>query len=558
MKRLLALAVTLSAAALSQGQNFSSPDYFFDVVASGLSNPVSMVWVSPDKILVLEKNTGKVKVVQGGSVIGTALDLPVPNTGEEGLLGIILDPNFDSNGSVYLFYSRADADGGDWIDDRLAKYHWNGTTLSFQNDLLTLGPDDRWETPNYHHGGYLRIGPDNKIYLQRGDMARYGSMEMNNDPTQISGCACIYRLNLDGSAPADNPFVGDPNPSVQKMFMYGFRNGYGMTWDDQTGKMWVTENGPEVYDEINIGQSGMNSGWRLIMGPDSRDAEYQQNNFTSHDQNELHYLPGAFYQDPKFSYLQPIGISGIEFFNSRRYTADHGDMLICSTNLGQLMKFDMNANRDGFALTGGNTDGVADNPTEVGLLTWGTGWGATTDCKLGPDGYLYVVGYQLGKIFRIRPKQETIVPASFSMFRGSVVSGDVDSLADSDEDKLIARPGAVFVSSEPPIQIIINATSPFTSPSTFKFTLEANSSALHVRQIISLFNYDTGQYEEVDSRIATQTDSVVDVDVTSNIGRFVEDGTGNVRARVSFRATQPVFVYPYFGRVDRANWTVHQ
>ncbi|MBA3727393.1 MAG: PQQ-dependent sugar dehydrogenase [Armatimonadetes bacterium] len=557
MKIKLAICAALGTASLCSAQNLFLQDYFFDTVASNLAQPVSIAFPSMNTQFVCEKNTGKLRVVTNGIAVGDAIDLAVTNDAEQGLLGVVLDPGFDRNGFAYLFYSRAATDGGAWLDDRVEKFLWNGVALSFVSTVMILGPHPDWENPGYHHGGYIKIGPDEKLYIQRGDMARYGCFEMNNNPNIIGAAACIYRINLDGTVPADNPFAAHPDASVKRMFLYGFRNGYGMTWDSQTGRMWYTENGPEVYDEINIGEAGMNSGWRLIMGPDDRNATYVQNNHTSYDEDDLIYLPGAFYRDPEFSYLTPIGITGIEFFNSDKYHPnERGDALILSTNLGRLMKLDLNVARDGFVLSGGLSDQVADNPAEVDSITIGTGWGGTTDGQIGPDGYMYVVSYSLGKVFRIRPKVETIVPGSFTMFRGSVLTGNLASLSVSDDNRLEMRPGPVFTNAEPPIQIILNATSPFSAPSSMSFMLESHASTSNIEQKISLYNFQTAAYEVLDTRTATTSDSTVVINVTTNVSRFVEAGTRNIRARVSYRATGAVFVYPWKARIDLASWTI--
>ncbi|MBA3726746.1 MAG: hypothetical protein H0W86_09910, partial [Armatimonadetes bacterium] len=155
-----------------------------------------------------------------------------------------------------------------------------------------------------------------------------------------------------------------------------------------------------------------------------------------------------------------------------------------------------------------------------------------------------------------------VAPASFSMFRGSVVSGNLASLQTSDDDRLVMRPGAVFSSGEPPIQVILNATAPTSSPREFSFSLEssasvANSYALSgsAEQKISLYNYVTGAYEVLDTRVVTTADKTVHISVTTDPSRFIQAGTLAVQARVSYRALRSTFVYPWLGRIDRAWWS---
>jgi len=140
------------------------------------------------------------------------------------------------------------------------------------------------------------------------------------------------------------------------------------------------------------------------------------------------------------------------------------------------------------------------------------------------------------------------------MFRGSVISGNLASLQTSDADRLVMRPGAVFSNAEPPIQIILNATAPTSSPSGFSFHLESNASIGNAEQKISLYNYVTGAYEELDYRLATASDDTVNVNVTSDASRFIQPLTMAMRARVSYRALGPVFLYPWLSRIDKAWW----
>ncbi|MBA3725048.1 MAG: hypothetical protein H0W86_01015 [Armatimonadetes bacterium] len=145
-------------------------------------------------------------------------------------------------------------------------------------------------------------------------------------------------------------------------------------------------------------------------------------------------------------------------------------------------------------------------------------------------------------------------PTSYSIFRGSVISGTLASLLSSDDDKLVMRPGAVFSNAEPPIQIILNSTAPTSSPAGFSFSLESNASIANAEQKISLYNYVAGQYEVLDTRLATTADDTVHVSVTTNTSRFIQPLTMAIRARVSYRALGATFVYPWLGRIDKAWW----
>jgi hypothetical protein len=149
---------------------------------------------------------------------------------------------------------------------------------------------------------------------------------------------------------------------------------------------------------------------------------------------------------------------------------------------------------------------------------------------------------------------QSIAPTSFSMFRGSVFSGNLASLQSSDDDRLVMRPGITLGTSQPPIQIILDATAPTASLNGFSFSLESSASFGNAEQKISLLNFNTGLYEELDARLTKTTDDTVTVTVRTNPSRFIEVGTLAIRARVSFRAVGPSLSFPWSGRVDKVWW----
>jgi glucose/arabinose dehydrogenase len=544
-------------------QNLNNTELVYTTHVQGLTTPVAFEFLNATTMLVNEKLSGKVKVIVNGVYAGDALDLPVSTNAnpvdEMGLLGIVKDPDFDTNNHVYLFYSRATVDGGPWLDDRLVRYTWNGTTLTSPVVLWIMGPTPEFPSPSqYHHGGYLRVGPDEKLYLQRGDMLRFGCMEMNNTPTLVGESGCIYRLELDGSAPLDNPFISNSNPTIKKIWLYGFRNGFGLDWDRTTGDMWFTENGPEVYDEVNIGRSGMNSGWRLIMGPDDRNATYNNNNNTPHNANELFYLSGAFYQDPVFSYLAPIGLAGLSFFGSTRFIESPNtfdNLVMGCTNTGNIYMLPVAPGRQGLTVSGGLSDLVADSPAERDLWSIGTGWGAITDARIGPDGYMYLCSWNTGKIQKVRPKVDAATPFNFLITRGNAVGGNTTSSVEySDNDRLVVRPGITLSTSQAPILFRVFGTSAHAPTASLKFVVEVSGTSASIQQLVEFFNFTSSTWEVMDQRNLTTSDTTITVSAGGAISRFIQAGTSEVRARVSYRATGPVLGFPWSTRIDMMHW----
>src|SRR5687767_10375390 len=324
--------------AQAAGPTMLVPNLAVREVICDLVTPIAMAFIGPNDFLLLEKNTGKVQRVVNGAVQSTVLDLGVNFASERGLLGIALHPGFPTNRGVYLFWScqgtpppesnpffpveqecadtpQLGADSDDvlavpLLGNRVDRFEWNGSTLTFDHNLvklLSFQNDGAPEPPNQgdeaqppranHDGGVLAFGHDGKLYIMFGDAGRRGQLQnLPSGPTltglgptvaddQFGGpqpddahfTGAIIRLNDDGSTPADNPFFaagaamgGEVGENVQKIFAYGIRNSFGMAFDPLSGNLWDQENGEDAFDEMNLVEPGMNSGWIQIQGPASR------------------------------------------------------------------------------------------------------------------------------------------------------------------------------------------------------------------------------------------------------------------------------------------------
>ena len=362
-------------------------------ITSGLSGPTTMAFIGTGDILVLQKDNGQVRrvidgVLQGGAV----LDVAVDNTSERGMLGIALHPNFPGSPFVYLYYTESitsSDSSGSPVANRVYRYTWNGASLT--SPLLIL---DLPVTPGPNHdGGVITFGPDGKLYVVIGDLNRDGQLQNFPGGPAPDDTSVILRINDDGSIPSDNPFFSQGG-NVAKYYAYGIRNSFGMTFDPVTDKLWMTENGPNNYDEINLVEPGFNSGWETLMGPDARN---------SSNAADLVVIAGSHYADPKFSWLSTVGPTGIVFLDSMSLGAQYeNDVFVGDINNGNLYRLKPNGARNGFVFNGaGLGDLVADNGAELDETIIATGFAGITDLKVGPDGRLYVVSFGDGKIYAI-------------------------------------------------------------------------------------------------------------------------------------------------------------
>ncbi len=223
-----------------------------ETVATELDTPWSIVFTSPERMLVTER-PGKIRVVENGKLLSEPLYVfqEVSETGEEGLLSMTLDPEYPQNHLLYLVVA-VPKDAG--IVDRVMRFRDADTTLADAAILLDNIPAAR-----YHAGSRVAFGPDGKLYVSTGDAT---DKNLAQDKKSLGGK--ILRLNRDGSIPSDNPFPDSP------VWSYGHRNPQGLAWHPDNGFLYETEHGPSGFDgpgggdEVNLIEKGSNYGWPLV------------------------------------------------------------------------------------------------------------------------------------------------------------------------------------------------------------------------------------------------------------------------------------------------------
>jgi glucose/arabinose dehydrogenase len=371
-----------------------------ELVAEGLDLPTSMRFLDDGTILVLEKNNGQVRVVSDGKLLDEpAIDVEVATAVEQGLLGIAIW-NGENDTSVFLYLTE---NYEDKTRNVIYKYFYDKNEKILENMTLVL--ELPGEPGPFHNGGKLAIGPrDGYLYAVIGDVSSGGGILDNQIPGRPpNDKSVILRVDRDNGTPVeDNPFYNYTGEmeKLRRYYAYGIRNSFGMDFDPVTGKLWITENGDDVYDEINIIQPGFNSGWHKIMGPIGR------TNVTI--ENDLVNFDGAKYEDPVFSWYVPVGVTDIEFFNSTELGDKYKDnIFVGDINNGNLYFFEVNGERTGMTFHDSRLlDLVADpvedsEASELSSLILGEGFEGITDIETGPDGLLYILTYQDGKIYRI-------------------------------------------------------------------------------------------------------------------------------------------------------------
>ena len=419
---LITVAISLSFVSLQNvlfvfaQPTISDPSLKAELVVGGLSSPASMGFLDNNNILLLEKE-GNVRLVSNGQLQQEpVLQLSgVETNNERGLLGIAIMNNSNSTSSssnsgigesknIFLYVTENQAQTGVQTDgevrNRVYSYRWDGNSLTNPQLLLDLpsGPGTN------HQGGKIKIGPDNQLYVIVGEMQREGQLQNIKGGPGPDDTGVITRINPnDGSPSQGNPLSSDPNNPLSKYFAYGIRNSFGLDFDPITGKLWDTENGEDVYDEINLVEAGFNSGWKAVMGPIATGGVSAE--------SDLVNFEGSHYADPVFSWAESRGVTDVEFLKSSTLGNAYKDnIFVGDITSGNLFFFKLNGDRTGLSLESNPSlsDLISDSDEELSGVTLGTGFLGITDIETGPDGYLYVLTYDQeadgqGSLYRVIP-----------------------------------------------------------------------------------------------------------------------------------------------------------
>ena len=249
--------VWLSAPRLEGGATPANETVTLAAVRTGLPFPIAMAFASDGRVFYAEKASGRIQILGTATRNATTFYTltGTESADERGLLGLALDPNFPASPYVYAYQTFNDGPNG--IVNRIVRILADGNRGVSHTEIFRTPP---LSAATNHNGGVIAFGPDGKLFALVGENAW---PPFAQDPTSPMGK--VLRMNSDGSAPPDNPFVNNSswNPLV---YTYGHRNMFGIAFRPTTGQAYITENGPEDSDEINRLVPGGNYGWDAVRG----------------------------------------------------------------------------------------------------------------------------------------------------------------------------------------------------------------------------------------------------------------------------------------------------
>jgi glucose/arabinose dehydrogenase len=342
-----------------------------ETVADGLRNPWSLAWLPDGRMLVTEK-AGALRVVENGALLKEPIKgtPEVHSGGQGGMLEVALHPDYAKNGWIYLAFSHPtkNARGENVSMTKLVRGKIREGAWVDEEAIWTAPLETYRRAGGVHYG--CRIAFDGKGYLYFSHGER-GSQEHAQDIKRPNGK--IHRIHDDGRIPTDNPFV-DERGAIGSIWTFGNRNPQGLDFDPRTGVLWETEHGPRGGDELNIVSKGRNYGWPVI----TYGMNYDGTPITGETARE-----GM--EQPVIHWTPSIAVCGIDFYEGDAFPKWTGNLFVTALAQQELRRV------------------VIENDRVTHQEVLLKDIARLRDVASGPDGLLYVVMNDPGRIVRLVP-----------------------------------------------------------------------------------------------------------------------------------------------------------
>ena len=304
------------------------PDNIKTEKLAKLDNPWALAFLPDGRLLITEK-PGNLRIYADGELSSPIAGVPeVVYREQGGLLDVAVDPDFADNKLVYLSYTEAAAkqpsDATEKKDPRLGEFQDLKDTVlkglavargrlegDRLQDVTVIWRQEPKTIGRNHFGGRLVFAPDGKLFITSGDRQRF-------EPAQdlASSIGKVVRINPDGSAPDDNPFV-DKEGALPEIWTLGHRNQLGAAINPASGELWIHEMGPKGGDEVNIIVRGKNYGWPQV----SEGMHYDDKDIPDH-------ATKPEFATPAYSWNPSISPSGLIFYTGDEFPDWKGKALL--------------------------------------------------------------------------------------------------------------------------------------------------------------------------------------------------------------------------------------
>lgn len=291
------------------------------VLTQRLNHPWEILW-GPDNYIWMTERNGRISRVnpETGAVLPLLTIPDVKASGEGGLLGMALHPDFGSQPHVFVVYNY---DKSGTYREKVVRYTYQQNTLSSPVVLL-----DNLNASSIHNGSRLLVTTDGKLWITTGDANRQNDAQQTQVPN-----GKVLRINTDGSIPADNPFPSNP------VWSFGHRNPQGLVLVNNI--LYTSEHGPNIEDEVNIIEKKRNYGWPIVNGPCDQPSETAFCN--SNQVKTPIWSSGGV----------TVATSGLDYYNHDRIAAWKHSLLMATLKDNKLYQLKLSA--DGRTITGVST-----------------------------------------------------------------------------------------------------------------------------------------------------------------------------------------------------------
>ncbi|MDO6568952.1 PQQ-dependent sugar dehydrogenase [Alteromonas sp. 1_MG-2023] len=335
-------------------------------LAKELVHPWGMAFLPNGDLLVTERDGGIRRLNKAGELSPRFTNVPsVEANNQGGMLDIAIDPDFETNNTIYFCFSQP-GDGGS--SSSVAKATLAGDSLSDVETIFSALP---LVDNGFHFGCRLAFNADKQLFITLGDRYKYMKEAQNTE----NHFGTIVRINRDGSVPSDNPFINGKAPEI---YSYGHRNVQGITIHPETGEVWAMEHGPKGGDEVNLLSKGANYGWPVI----TYGIDYSGAVISDKTHSEGMEQP-VLYWDPS------IAPSGMTFYQGDMFPQWNGDLLVGSLKFTHLRHIEMDGDKPGE-----QHEYLRDNNARI------------RDVEVGPKGAIFLLtDAPNGKVLKLTPAE---------------------------------------------------------------------------------------------------------------------------------------------------------
>lgn len=281
------------------------------VITSALIKPWG-VKVLPDGNLLVTEKGGNLRIVSTSGEISTPITgIPAVNaSGQGGLLGLCLDPEFTTNRMIYWVFSKAGA-GGNITAVAKGKLSTDSKAIEGTVEIYKSSPAN---PSDLHYGGRILFDKNNNLMISTGERSVLQTRPLAQSLTASIGK--VVRITKDGVAASGNPVF--PETALPEIYTYGHRNPQGLALHPVTGEVWLSEHGPRGGDEINRLKAGSNYGWPTI----TYGIEYSGDVIGGGIQQKEGMEQPIYYWDPV------ISPSGMTFYSGNRVAEWENNLFI--------------------------------------------------------------------------------------------------------------------------------------------------------------------------------------------------------------------------------------